>query len=191
MDKLTFKATGKQIIDQGWRVVYEDPMANGMKVKAENSSKKEEEEKILPLFTEGESGPHEPFVHKGKTSPPKPYTEATLLRAMESAGKMVENEEMRELMKENGIGRPSTRAAIIETLFKRKYIEKKRKNIFATPTGMHLIDTINNQLLKSPELTGQWEFKLRQIEKGTYSSQQFKDELFKMVRELTDEVIFN
>ncbi len=191
VDKLTFKATGKQIIDQGWRVVYEDPMANGMKVKAENSSKKEEEEKILPLFTEGESGPHEPFVHKGKTSPPKPYTEATLLRAMESAGKMVENEEMRELMKENGIGRPSTRAAIIETLFKRKYIEKKRKNIFATPTGMHLIDTINNQLLKSPELTGQWEFKLRQIEKGTYSSQQFKDELFKMVRELTDEVIFN
>lgn len=186
VDKLTFKATGKQIIDQGWRVVYED-----MKVKAENSAKKEEEEKILPLFTEGESGPHEPFVHKGKTSPPKPYTEATLLRAMESAGKMVENEEMRELMKENGIGRPSTRAAIIETLFKRKYIEKKRKNIFATPTGMHLIDTINNQLLKSPELTGQWEFKLRQIEKGTYSSQQFKDELFKMVRELTDEVIFN
>ena len=186
VDKLTFKATGKQIIDQGWRVVYED-----IKVKAENSAKKEEEEKILPLFTEGESGPHEPFVHKGKTSPPKPYTEATLLRAMESAGKMVENEEMRELMKENGIGRPSTRAAIIETLFKRKYIEKKRKNIFATPTGMHLIDTINNQLLKSPELTGQWEFKLRQIEKGTYSSQQFKDELFKMVRELTDEVIFN
>lgn len=187
VDKLAFKATGKQIIEKGWRVVYED-----LKVKAENTSKtKEEEEKILPLFVEGESGPHEPFVHKGKTYPPKPYTEATLLRAMETAGKMVENEEMRELMKENGIGRPSTRAAIIETLFKRKYIEKKRKNIFATPTGMHLIDTISNQLLKSPELTGQWEFKLRQIEKGTYSSQQFKDELFKMVRELTDEVIFN
>jgi DNA topoisomerase-3 len=110
---------------------------------------------------------------------------------METAGKMVENEEMRDIMKENGIGRPSTRANIIETLFKRKYIERKKKNIIATETGMQLIDVITNELLKSPELTGQWEFKLRQIEKGTYDAQNFKDELYKMVRGITDEVIFN
>lgn len=190
VDQLTFKATGKQIIEKGWRVVYED-----LKIKEETKSKadskgKEEEEKILPIFQEGESGPHEPFVHKGKTTPPKPYTEATLLRAMETAGKMVDNEEMRELMKENGIGRPSTRASIIETLFKRKYIEKKKKNIFATETGMSLIDTIKNDLLKSPELTGIWEQKLRQIERGKYEPQAFKEELFTMVRAITDEVIF-
>jgi DNA topoisomerase-3 len=190
VDQLTFKATGKQIIEKGWRILYED-----LKTKEESKSKsdtkaKEEEEKILPIFQEGETGPHEPFVHKGKTTPPKPYTEATLLRAMETAGKMVENEEMRELMKENGIGRPSTRASIIETLFKRKYIEKKKKNIFATETGMSLIDTIKNDLLKSPELTGIWEQKLRQIERGKYDSQAFKEELFKMVRGITDEVIF-
>ena len=110
---------------------------------------------------------------------------------METAGKLVENEEMRELMKENGIGRPSTRANIIETLFKRKYIEKKKKNLVATETGISLIDTIKNDLLKSPELTGQWEHKLRLIEKGKYDPQIFKNELFKMVRELSDEVIFN
>ena len=190
VDQLVFKATGKQIIEKGWRLVYED-----LKIKEEAKSKadskgKEEEEKILPIFQEGESGPHDPFVHKGKTSPPKPYTEATLLRAMETAGKMVENEEMRELMKDNGIGRPSTRASIIETLFKRKYIEKKKKNIFATETGMSLIDTIKNDLLKSPELTGIWEQKLRQIERGKYEPQAFKEELFRMVREITDEVIF-
>jgi len=190
VDQLVFKATGKQIIEKGWRVVYED-----LKIKEEaksiaDSKGKEEEEKILPIFREGESGPHEPYVHKGKTSPPKPYTEATLLRAMETAGKMVENEEMRELMKDNGIGRPSTRASIIETLFKRKYIEKKKKNIFATETGMSLIDTIKNDLLKSPELTGIWEQKLRKIERGKYEPQAFKEELFKMVREITDEVIF-
>lgn len=191
VDQLVFKATGKQIIEKGWRLVYED-----LKIKDESKSKaeskgKDEEEKILPTFHEGESGPHEPFIHKGKTSPPKPYTEATLLRAMESAGKMVENEEMRELMKENGIGRPSTRASIIETLFKRKYIEKKKKNIFATETGISLIDTIKNDLLKSPELTGIWEQKLRQIERGKYEPHAFKEELFKMVREITDEVIFS
>ena len=190
VDQLVFKATGKQIIEKGWRLVYED-----LKIKEETNSKtdskgKEEEEKILPIFQKGESGPHDPFVHKGKTSPPKPYTEATLLRAMETAGKMVENEEMRELMKDNGIGRPSTRASIIETLFKRKYIEKKKKNIFATETGMSLIDTIKNDLLKSPELTGIWEQKLRQIERGKYEPQAFKEELFRMVREITDEVIF-
>lgn len=178
---LVFKATGKQIIEQGWREVYAD-----MKAKKEN-----EEERIMPEFTEGEKGPHEPFIHQGKTTPPKYYTEATLLRAMETAGKQVEDEEMRELMKDNGIGRPSTRANIIETLFKRKYIEKKRKNIAATPTGMALIDTIQNELLKSAELTGVWEQKLRLIEKGEYQPDVFKQELYQMVRELTDEVIFN
>jgi DNA topoisomerase-3 len=189
VDQLVFKASGKQIINKGWRVVYDylkgevDP-----EVKVE---KKETKDTILPIFEKGESGEHKPVIHKGKTSPPKHYTEATLLRAMESAGKLVDNEEMRELMKENGIGRPSTRANIIETLFKRKYIEKKKKNILATETGMSLIDLIKSDLLKSPELTGQWEHKLRLIEKGTYDPQTFKDELFKMVRELSDEVIFN
>lgn len=183
VDQLTFKATGKQILDKGWRIVYED-------IDIKSSKKEEAEEKVLPLFTEGESGPHEPFMHKGKTTPPKPYTEATLLRAMETAGKLVENEEMREIMKENGIGRPSTRSAIIETLFKRAYIEKKKKNLIATETGIHLIQTIKNDLLKSPELTGQWEHKLRMMERGNYDPKQFKDELFKMVKDITDEVIF-
>ncbi len=183
VDQLTFKATGKQILDKGWRIVYED-------IDIKSSKKEEAEEKVLPLFTEGESGPHGPFMHKGKTTPPKHYTEATLLRAMETAGKLVENEEMREIMKENGIGRPSTRSAIIETLFKRAYIEKKKKNLIATETGIHLIQTIKNDLLKSPELTGQWEHKLRMMERGNYDPKQFKDELFKMVKDITDEVIF-
>jgi DNA topoisomerase-3 len=189
VDALLFKATGKQIISKGWREVYEDLKEE----KSDESDGKKEptEEKILPIFVKGESGAHTPAIHKGKTSPPKYYTEATLLRAMETAGKLVENEDMRELMKENGIGRPSTRANIIETLFKRKYIEKKKKNLIATLTGMNLIDTIKSDLLKSPELTGQWEHKLRLIEKGKYDPQTFKNELFKMVRELSDEVIFN
>ncbi len=176
---LEFKATGKQILEPGWRVIYDD------------GKKKEGEESIMPEFVEGESGPHEPFIHQGKTSPPKFYTEATLLRAMETAGRQVDDEEMRELLKDNGIGRPSTRANIIETLFKRKYIEKKRKNIVATQTGIALIDTIQNELLKSAELTGDWEKKLRLIEKGEYELDVFKRELYQMVRELTDEVIFN
>lgn len=194
VDNLIFKATGKQIISLGWREVYEDlkeDKAEDSEAKESKKDSKEAEEKTLPIFVKGESGPHEPVIHKGKTSPPKYYTEATLLRAMETAGKFVEDEEMRELMKENGIGRPSTRANIIETLFKRKYIEKKKKNLIATDTGMSLIDVIKSDLLKSPELTGQWEHKLRLIEKGTYDPQTFKDELFKMVRELSDEVIFN
>ena len=183
VDQLHFKATGKQILAKGWRIVYED-------LETKTFKKEESEEKVLPLFTEGESGEHEPFIHKGKTSPPKPYTEATLLRAMETAGKLVEDEEMRELMKENGIGRPSTRSSIIETLFKRRYIEKKKKNLIPTDTGIQLIQTIKNDLLKSPELTGQWEYKLRQMERGNYDPKKFKEELFKMVRSLTDEVIF-
>jgi len=177
---LEFKATGKQILKPGWREVYAD----------QKEKKTQDEDSIMPHFDEGEKGPHEPFIHKGKTSPPKHYTEATLLRAMESAGKQVDDEEMRELLKDNGIGRPSTRANIIETLFKRKYISKKRKNLIATATGIALIDTIQNELLKSAELTGDWERKLRLIEKGEYSLDVFKNELYVMVREMSDEVIF-
>jgi len=189
---LEFKVTGKQILEPGWRVVYEEVRAENTALRDPRQENKEElEERVLPTFVEGEKGPHTPVVHKGKTSPPKPFTEATLLRAMETAGKHVEDEEMRDLMKDNGIGRPSTRANIIETLFRRRYIEKNRKNILATPTGMDLIDTIQNELLKSPELTGNWERKIRLIEKGEYELEVFKQELFKMVRELTDEVIFN
>lgn len=183
VEALEFKATGKQILEPGWRVLYAS--------KKDDKSKAKNEEAIMPHFEEGEKGPHEPMIHKGKTSPPKHFTEATLLRSMETAGRQVEDEEMRELMKDNGIGRPSTRANIIETLFRRKYIEKKRKNIIATPTGIALIDTIQNELLKSAELTGDWERKLRLIEKGEYDLEVFKQELYKMVRELTDEVIFN
>jgi DNA topoisomerase-3 len=182
--QVPFKVTGKQILEPGWKEVY----ANDAQAKKDDREKEEEEEKILPVFVVGESGPHTPRIHKGKTSPPKPYTEATLLRAMETAGKQVDDEEMRELLKDNGIGRPSTRANIIETLFRRKYIEKRKKNIFATQTGIDLIDTIQTELLKSPELTGIWERKLRQIEKGEYAIETFKQELKQMVIDLTVEV---
>lgn len=180
--EIIFKTKGKQILDAGWRVVY-------AKDKKDEEDKNKEEEQTLPIFEVGESGPHEPFVHQGKTTPPKPYTEASLLRAMETAGRQVEDEELREMMKGNGIGRPSTRANIIETLFRRKYIEKKRRNIFATSTGIELIDTIEDELLKSPELTGEWELKLRKIEKGEYEADKFKEELMKMVWELTHKVM--
>ncbi|MEX6687297.1 DNA topoisomerase 3 [Danxiaibacter flavus] len=185
--QVEFKATGKQIIEPGWKAVY----ANDASAKKENDGddeKDKDEEKVMPVFVVGESGPHEPKIHQGKTTPPKPFTEATLLRAMETAGKQVDDEEMRELMKDNGIGRPSTRANIIETLLRRKYIEKKKKNIFATQTGIDLIDTIQSELLKSPELTGQWERKLRLIEKGEYTIDTFKQELIQMVVDLTREV---
>lgn len=184
--QVPFKVTGKQILEPGWKEVY----ANDVKEKRDkdDKEKEEEEEKILPVFVVGESGPHTPRIHKGKTSPPKAYTEATLLRAMETAGKQVEDEEMRELLKDNGIGRPSTRANIIETLFRRKYIEKRKKNIYATQTGIDLIDTIQTELLKSPELTGIWERKLRLIEKGEYAIETFKQELKQMVIDLTVEV---
>lgn len=179
--EIPFKVNGKQILEPGWRTVY-------AKDKKEETENKEEEQNI-PEFTIGEKGEHFPIIHQGKTSAPKPYTEATLLRAMETAGKQVEDEELREMLKNNGIGRPSTRANIIETLFKRKYIEKKRKNLFATTTGIELIDTIEDDLLKSPELTGEWEFKLRKIEKGEYSAEVFKEELIAMVTDLTKKVI--
>lgn len=179
--KLEFKAMGKQILSPGWRAIY-----------AIDSSKKDKnEEELMPNFVKGEQGPHEARIDQKQTTPPKPYTEATLLRAMETAGKHVENEESRELMKENGIGRPSTRANIIETLFRRHYIERNGKSIMATPTGMDLIDVIDNEVLKSPELTGDWERKLRLIEKGEYHPEQFKQELIEMVVNLTNEVLFN
>ena len=180
VEKVEFKATGKQILEPGWRVVFENE---------KKDTKANEEENIMPTFEEGESGPHVPEIQEKETSPPKYYTEATLLRAMESAGKNVEDEDLREAMKENGIGRPSTRANIIETLFRRKYLEKKRKNIHATSTGVGLIDVIQSDLLKSAELTGQWEYKLRLIENGEYDVKQFREELTQMVVDLTNEVI--
>ncbi|MDQ3190217.1 MAG: DNA topoisomerase 3 [Bacteroidota bacterium] len=175
-----FKATGRQILSEGWRVVYQK----------ETTSNEDEQEEIqlLPSFAKGESGPHEPVLMEKQTQPPKPFTEALLLRAMEMAGKTVDDEELREAMKDNGIGRPSTRAAVIETLFKRNYIQKERKILVATPTGIALIQSINNDLLKSAELTGQWEFKLRQIEKGEYEALLFLDEMKQMVSNLVVQV---
>jgi DNA topoisomerase-3 len=156
-----FKATGKVIIEPGWRVLY----ASEKSVDDQQS-----DDKILPQFTIGESGPHDPSLLKKTTQPPKYYTEGTLLRAMESAGKTVDDEELRDAMKENGIGRPSTRAAIIETLLKRRYIYRERKNIMASQAGIDLISTINEELLKSAKLTGLWENKLRRIERGEYQA---------------------
>jgi len=178
--KVEFKATGKLIIDPGWRAVYA-------------GEKDDDDEKdggsILPEFTVGESGPHTPSLLEKWTQPPKPYTEATLLRAMETAGKQCEDEELRDAMKENGIGRPSTRAAIIETLFKRRYIRKEKKNLIATQTGIDVIQVIHEELLKSPELTGQWEKKLRMIERGEYQAGQFIDELKQMVVDIIHSVM--
>lgn len=175
VDKVEFKVNGKQILDPGWRVVF---------AKVTDETEEADEEKTLPLFVKGESGPHEPTLAEKWTSPPKPYTEATLLRAMETAGKLVDNDELRDALKENGIGRPSTRAAIIETLFKREYIRKERKNLVATNTGVELISIIQEDLLKSAELTGLWEKKLRQVEKGGYAAKDFLDELKAMVTEI-------
>ena len=174
-----FKTTGKEIIEPGWRVVFA----------GEQADDKEEKENFLPSFTVGESGPHTPGLTEKWTQPPKYYTEATLLRAMETAGKLVDNEELRDAMKENGIGRPSTRAAIIETLFKRNYIKREKKNIVATPTGIELIGTIRNELLKSAELTGQWEKKLRDIEKRQYEAKTFIEELKVMLGEVVRDVL--
>ena len=167
-----FKATGKQIVEPAWRVVFG------------TNTDKQNEENVLPLYEKGEHGLHTPELQEKQTQPPKYYTEADLLRAMETAGKQVDDEELRDLMKENGIGRPSTRANIIETLFKRRYIRKDKKRLLATATGIELIDTIQNELLKSAELTGQWEKKLRMIEDGTYQVGQFMEELKMMVNEI-------
>jgi DNA topoisomerase-3 len=184
--EIPFKATGKQILEQGWRTVFaQSPAANT----DEDNDKEGDKERELPEFVKGESGPHYPDLATKETQPPKPYTEATLLRAMETAGRMVDNEELRDALKENGIGRPSTRAAIIETLFRRKYIEKKRKTLYATPTGVELIGLIKEELLKSAELTGRWERKLRQIDRGEYSAQQFIGELKEMVGDVVRQVM--
>ena len=182
VEQIQFKATGKEILEPGWRILFP-------KTKKENHDKdKKEEVKILPAFTQGESGPHSPTLIEKVTQPPKHFTEATLLRAMETAGKKVDDEELRELMKANGIGRPSTRANIIETLFKRRYIRRKKKLLLATETGIQLIDTIDNELLKSAELTGQWEKKLREIESGQYRPQHFIGNMKTMVGDLVTEV---
>ncbi|MFZ4454625.1 MAG: DNA topoisomerase 3 [Bacteroidales bacterium] len=182
VEKIEFKVNGKQILEPGWRVVFAKEKAD------ESENKESDDEGILPTFEAGESGPHEPTLGEKWTQPPKPYTEATLLRAMETAGKQVDDEELRDALKENGIGRPSTRAAIIETLFKRNYIRKEKKNLMATPTGIDLIGAIDVELLKSVELTGQWEKKLREIEKGSFSARQFIDELKAMVTDVVAQV---
>ena len=183
-----FKATGKEILKPGWRDLFNKP---GDKNVDDDSKEKAEDEDngVMPHFEKGESGPHEPAVLKRTTQPPKPYTEGTLLRAMETAGKTVDDEELRDAMKENGIGRPSTRAAIIETLFKRRYIRKDRKSIMPTLAGIQLIDTIHEPLLKSASLTGLWEKKLREIERGEYSATQFIDDLKKMIAEIVLNVL--
>ena len=177
-----FKATGKVIVKEGWRSLFRrDKSADAADA---DKGQQDDDNGIMPQFVVGESGPHEPSLLKKTTQPPKPYTEGTLLRAMETAGRTVDDEELRDAMKENGIGRPSTRAAIIETLFKRRYISKERKSLSATPAGVQLIDTIQEPLLKSAKLTGLWERKLRLIERGEYSAQQFIDELKQMVNEV-------
>mgnify|MGYP004471702597 FL=1 len=185
MDDVLFRTSGRVIVDEGWKVVYKSLSADMCDNTTDEAG---EDQSGLPAFRVGESGPHVPSLAEKWTQPPKPYTEATLLRAMETAGKFVDNEELRDAMKENGIGRPSTRAAIIETLFKRRYIRKERKNLFATPTGIELIGIIHEELLKSAELTGIWEKKLREIEKKQYDAKTFIDELKHMVTDLVNTV---
>ena len=206
---IPFRASGKVIVEEGWRVLF--PKANaaregganavssssssaagegGASAQAGNAgAQRSDDERTLPPFQKGETGPHTPTLTQKETTPPKPFTEATLLRAMETAGRNVDDEELREAMKENGIGRPSTRAAIIQTLYKRGYIRLQRKSLEATPTGVALIGLIQEELLKSAELTGIWENKLRQIEHHTYSAQQFMAELKQMVSELVHTVL--
>ena len=174
-ESILFRTTGKVIIEEGWKIVF--------KKKAENGEE-EEGQATLPIFTKGESGPHIPSLSEKWTTPPKPYTDATLLRAMETAGRTVEDEELRDALKENGIGRPSTRAAIIETLIRRHYIRRERSAIHPTPTGFELIDLIHEELLKSAELTGRWEKKLRQIERHEYEARTFLEELKQMVTDI-------
>ena len=181
--KVPFKVQGKHIVEEGWRVVYKND-----KKTADDDEQTKDEERLLPDFRKGESGPHQPRLTKKMTTPPKPYTEATLLRAMETAGKTVDNDELREAMKENGIGRPSTRAAIIQTLFRRRYIKLERKSLYATATGCELIDIIHEELLKSVELTGLWEKKLRDIERQTYDASAFVKEIKEMVTHIVEQV---
>jgi DNA topoisomerase-3 len=179
VDSVGFKATGKEILDEGWRVVF---ASKGAEVKANS------EEVVMPTFVKGESGPHEPSFTEKHTKAPRTFTEASLLRAMETAGKQVDDDELRDLMKANGIGRPSTRANIIETLFKRKYIVRNKKQILATSTGVQLIGLVQNEMLKSAELTGQWEKQLKEIESGEYSASRFIAQMKVMVDDLVAEV---
>lgn len=185
VEDVTFKVSGKEILDPGWRKVY----GKEAKQQTDDEARKTDEERVLPQFTVGESGPHEPTLTEKHTTPPKYYTEATLLRAMETAGKFVEDEELRAALKENGIGRPSSRAGIIETLFKRRYIRRERKNLVATPTGIGLIDIIREELLKSCELTGIWEKKLRDIEHQRYDAAQFVAELKQQITDIVKDVL--
>ena len=177
---VTFRTTGKEIIEKGWKVVFEK--------KNENNEKQKAEDRSLPSFIKGEKGTHAPSFLEKETKAPKYYTEATLLRAMETAGRQIDDDDLRDLMKENGIGRPSTRANIIETLFRRKYVERKKKQLLPTNTGIKLIDTIQNKLLKSAELTGRWEKQLKEIEKGTFNAGTFIKNMKKMVDQLVYEV---
>ena len=185
VEDVTFKVSGKEILDPGWRKVY----GKEARQQTDDEARKTDEERVLPQFTVGESGPHEPTLTEKHTTPPKYYTEATLLRAMETAGKFVEDEELRAALKENGIGRPSSRAGIIETLFKRRYIRRERKNLVATPTGIGLIDIIREELLKSCELTGIWEKKLRDIEHQRYDAAQFVAELKQQITDIVKDVL--
>ena len=194
--EIDFKVTGREVLKPGWRVVFEKGQGDNTQNTKENADETEnaenaEEANSLPAFTKGESGSHEPVLKEKTTTPPKYYTEATLLRAMETAGKTVENEELREAMKENGIGRPSTRAAIIEKLYQRKYIQKQGKSLRATEVGIDLIHTIISPLLKSAELTGLWEKKLREIERGEYAAQDFLTELKEMTSGVVKDVKTN
>ena len=188
VDGIEFKATGKLILDPGWRAVYAKD-ASDRQTADDGDAKPQDEERTLPAFEKGESGEHTPTLTEKWTTPPKYYTEATLLRAMETAGKFVDNEELRAALKENGIGRPSSRAGIIETLFKRHYIRRERKNLVATATGIELIDLIKEELLKSCELTGIWEKKLRDIEHKTYDPAQFISELKEQIATIVHDVL--
>ena len=186
-EKIEFKVSGKEILEPGWRVVDAKDAKNADDDDADNANGNDE--KTLPSFVKGESGDHQPTLTEKWTTPPKYYTEATLLRAMETAGKFVEDEELRAALKENGIGRPSSRAGIIETLFKRHYIRRQRKNLMATPTGIELIDTIHEELLKSCELTGIWEKKLRDIEHKTYDPAEFINGLKEQINQIVIDVL--
>lgn len=193
VEDIEFKASGKLITDQGWRVVYAEQNTADTQEKTinpqETTAESNSEERTLPDFAKGESGAHTPTLTEKITTPPKHYTEASLLRAMETAGKFVDDDELRSAMKENGIGRPSSRAGIIETLFKRNYIKREKKNLVATPTGIELIDIIHEELLKSPELTGIWEKRLRDIEHGKGSPEEFINGLKEQVTQIVKQVI--
>ena len=188
-DGIPFRTSGKEILEPGWKVVFSKDSAEKAESPDDSENPENSESPNMPTFTKGESGPHTPELMEKWTQPPKPYTEGTLVRAMETAGKFVDDEELREAMKENGIGRPATRAEIIKTLYKRNYVTKVKKNLVATPTGIELISLIREELLKSAELTGIWEKRLREIEARCYDAKQFMGELKQMVTEIVHQVM--